>query len=516
MSIQNLAVAADITLNLENIQGDILVGMQKDAELFVLFTIDDVAAFKSRLPVLATTVTSTLKVVEREGVILRAKSSHSGVRLDLFGLNIGFTSKGLAKLLGTDEVADAPGVDPSFVAGAKSRAEDLGDQVDAWLDPFASDIADGVLLVTGPEATKVTVHADKILQSLAPTITAIYSELGETRPQRGHEHFGFLDGVSQPGIRGLTEPLNPEDETQGLPGQDLIYPGEFVFGYPGQVDRLVDPEATKDTQGPIVEAPLPWMRDGSYMVFRRLEQRVLAFREFVEGEAARLGMDKGLLAARLVGRWPSGAPLVLAPLQDDFGLGANDMANNAFEYQEDDPFQRRCPYAAHIRKTYPRDDLNDALDPAGNPIEALAGAGGEASVQTRRLRRAGIPFGPEVSDAEAVVDEGSRGLMFVCYQTSIVDQFEFVQRDWANAPDFVIGKGRPNGSGTVVPGHDPIIGQTADDARTFDEPVPNYPMGNVRSASAIGTRFVQATGAGYFFMPAISALAAGPLAQPTP
>jgi len=282
------------------------------------------------------------------------------------------------------------------------------------------------------------------------------------------------------------------DKDQGLPGQDLLWPGEFVFGYPGQPEP--GPGVSQSDEGPVATPPAAWMLNGSYMVWRRLEQQVVSFRDKVATEAARLGMDSALLAARMVGRWPSGAPTISAPLQDDFGLGGDETRNNDFEFGTD-PDQRRCPYAAHIRKTYPRDDLGDA---------------GEVSVQTRRLRRAGIPFGPEVGDEEVIGAEKSRGLMFVCYQTSIVDQFEFVQKAWANNPEFVPGKRHPGGGPEVTPGHDPIIGQ-ATGKRMMDEPLPNYPTGSKRSALDLPNQFVTATGAAYLFMPSLLALQDGPL-----
>ncbi len=188
---------------------------------------------------------------------------------------------------------------------------------------------------------------------------------------------------------------------QGLPGQDLVWPGEFVFGYPGQ-DRS-DPVS----EGPSPNMQAPWLRNGSYMVFRRLEQKVPEFRKFVAVRAARLGMDAELLGARMFGRWKGGAPLELAPLRDNPALARDDKRNNDFDYG-DDPFQRKCPYAAHIRKVYPRDDA----------------PGGEAEAQTHRILRAGISFGPEVAPGETTTSH-SRGLMFVCYQTSIERQFEY-------------------------------------------------------------------------------------------
>jgi Dyp-type peroxidase family len=253
-----------------------------------------------------------------------------------------------------------------------------------------------------------------------------------------------------------------------------------VFGYPGQHPK--DPH--KEGAPPHMAAP--WVRNGSYMVFRRLEQKVPEFWRFVRDQAVRLGMDPELLAARTVGRWKSGAPLELTPLRDDLKLGADEKRRNDFEF-DDDPEQRRCPYAAHIRKVNPRDDTRD-----------------KAEVQTHRIIRQGITFGPEVKPGETTTGK-SRGLMFVCYQTSIERQFEYLQRQ-ANDPNFVGGKRRPGG-GAVTPGFDPIIGQAAGGGvRTMDEPYPNYPAGSRRTTLTMPKQFVELTAAAYFFMPSITAL----------
>jgi Dyp-type peroxidase family len=209
------------------------------------------------------------------------------------------------------------------------------------------------------------------------------------------------------------------------------------------------------------------------------------FRRFVREQAARLGMDPELLSARMFGRWRSGAPLEVAPLRDDPKLGRDENRNNDFEFS-DDPEERKCPYAAHIRKVYPRDDVK------------------EAEAQRHRILRAGIPFGPEVAAGETTTAH-SRGLMFVCYQTSIERQFEHIQRQ-ANDPGFVRGKRRPSGA-PVTPGYDPIIGQAPGNGRReMDEPYPNYPAGNRRTTLSIPKEFVVLTAAGYFFIPSISTL----------
>jgi Dyp-type peroxidase family len=257
----------------------------------------------------------------------------------------------------------------------------------------------------------------------------------------------------------------------------MLDPGLFVFGYPGGTPPK-----------------LPWMKNGSFMVFRRLHQLVPEFKQFLLSQAQALGMDPVLLGARLVGRWQSGAPLALTPTQDDTTLGNDPQQNNDFDFG-DDPDQRRCPFGAHIRKTNPRKDIpKTALDP-------------------HRIIRAGIPFGEEVSDAESSTGktQQDRGLLFVCYQTSIPQQFEFVQNSWANNPRFVspiFPKQRPDGTGPVTVDFDPLIGQAKPPAvaRTTDEPIPNYPTGNVRSTLNLAQAFIVPTGGGYFFIPSITAM----------
>jgi Dyp-type peroxidase family len=507
MAVQELAEDSRTSIKLRSIQGDIVVGLQKDVEKFIFFTIKDLRKFKRAVKSIQPLVTSAETAADREAKIAFAKKAGSSVRFAFLGLNIGFTYSGLEKLLGqADFGAAVPGFDASFRAGAEARAPALFDDLAHWKPAFRGGAIDGVLLIAGPDDQLVQNFATALVRSFGKAISIAYDEMGKTRPQRGHEHFGFLDGVSQPGIRGFTTPENPVDKEQGLPGQDLIHPGEFVFGYPQQVDPFkVNRTATKEEVGPIAQPPLPWMENGSLMVFRRLEQKVLAFQENVAQTAALLEMDPALLAARMVGRWQSGASLVQAPLQDDIGLGSNKFLNNDFEFGGDH-FQRRCPYAAHIRKTYPRDDLNDA----GHPL--LAGESGEASVQTHRIRRAGIPFGPEIGPEDQIGAEVSRGLMFVCYQTSIEEQFEFIQMRWSNDVNFVVGKQRPPGSGggPVTPGQDPIIGLSGG-GLTMDEAIPNYPTGNTRSTISIAQPFVTATGAAYFFMPSLDALRDSPI-----
>jgi len=475
-----------LPLEMHDIQGDLLVGMQKNAELFLFFRITNSRRFKDIAKrQLISRVTTALTVNERERRVAQRTAYGGTSDEEWIGINLGFTKDGLTQLLGKNR----PRMEAAFERGADA-AQTVAALHDpdpgAWIAKFRSDRIDGVFLIAGRNEPSVTFIGNTVRAQLSGSIKIVFSEIGTVRPgkNRRHEHFGFVDGISQPGIRGLTHPSRPSTTPdQGLPAQDLLWPGEFVLGYPGQ-----DPQEP-EKPGPIAPLPAPWARNGYYMVFRRLEQRVPEFRRFVAVQAARLGIYPELLAARMVGRWRSGAPLELAPLRDNPSLAANDMRNNDFDYA-DDPFQRACPYAAHIRKANPRDDPS----------------GGKAETLRHRIIRAGIAFGPEVMPGETRTMH-SRGLMFVCYQASIERQFEFIQSQYSNNPDFVGGKRRPDDGSPVTPGFDPIVGQAqGSGARFMDEPAPNYPTGNRRTKLEMPEPFVVLTAAGYFFTPSITAL----------
>jgi Dyp-type peroxidase family len=222
-----------------------------------------------------------------------------------------------------------------------------------------------------------------------------------------------------------------------------------------------------------------------------------------------------------VGRWASGAPAVLRPDADDAELADNDCRNNNFEFAEggdeppkrrphpgdckdvaepgNDPDGARCPFAAHVRKAYPRNDTSS--EPRLRKLW-------ESTTQTHRLLRRGIPYGEaSASTAHAPApDTVDRGLLFLAYQVSIVDQFEFVTRFWANDEDF-----KEEGAG-----HDPIIGQNAGGKtreRRFRLNLPGETQPIVTEKE-----WVIPTGGGYFFAPSIDALAmlAGPASAEGP
>ena len=219
-------------------------------------------------------------------------------------------------------------------------------------------------------------------------------------------------------------------------------------------------------KGKLSDAGPAWAQHGSFLVFRRLRQDVGAFHSFLQEQADKLHLDPALFGAKVVGRWPSGAPILRSVVADDPALGNNDCANNDFEFFKSDPgpfppdtsppvgtdnqctgpgkfasspgdrIGNICPAFGHIRKAYPRDDITPAGSKGSGQDEQSDLS--EQNTQTHRLLRRGLPYGPvsHSTFSTPVSDDIDRGLLFASYQTSIEGQFEFATRAWVNNPDF--------------------------------------------------------------------------------
>ena len=234
----------------------------------------------------------------------------------------------------------------------------------------------------------------------------------------GRTSFGFKDGIGQPAIEGSgIPPTNPMERP--------IKPGEFILGYPDETGSL-----------PPMPTPSVLGQNGTYIVFRKLHTRVAAYRRYLREKAASRE-EEALLGAKMVGRWQSGAPLAVAPDEDDPELGADDARNNAFLYG-DDPRGFKCPAGAHARRANPR----DALD-------------GEGSVDVRlhRMIRRGTSYGPMLPEGVLEDDGEERGIIFVFAGSHLKRQFEFVKTQWLNDGIFIGAPqeadplvGRPTGS----------------------------------------------------------------------
>ncbi|MEH2423958.1 MAG: Dyp-type peroxidase [Nostoc sp.] len=540
-------------LNVNNIQGNILGGFNKDYQALLFLEIENPNAFKQWLESQINFIATASEVIAFNRLFKSSKQRQGREgTVKATWVNIAFSFEGLKKLTkDADSFTDA-----SFKAGLAARAVDLNDPVDKDGKPIGWVVGgpnngkvDVLFIIASDDRTDLLEEVSRILESVVAftdgkgnakssgaRITFFEEGADLPPPLSGHEHFGNLDGVSQPGIRGrvsenpkelLTPRQNPENPNQGKPGQDLLWPGEFVFGYEEQNNDALKLE---DSKGKVVSAGLHWANDGSYLVFRRLRQDVYKFHKFLNNTAANLDTDPQKVSAKLIGRWPSGAPTVRTPEKDAPSLGNDDNANNDFEFNGDDPpdgkfFKNdvvppsadatglRCPFIAHTRKTYPR---NDKTPGGGGPGPKEIDRS-EVTTQTHRLLRRGIPYGPvspstpnnPLQDPNFV----DRGLHFLAYQTSIEDQFEFVTRFWANNPTFSEPAATNHKVDGKLPlGHDPIIGQSennkpnGDRTRKFFIHLEDDQGQPVNKELTAPEDWVIPTGGGYFFAPSISAL----------
>ena len=451
-----------------NIQGNSLAGFNKDHQAFLFVRFRDALSARAWLGTLVPRISPLSEVLDfsnlRRSMIGRLGREPRS--LAVTWINVAFSARGIGMLKreGDDLEEDA------FNVGlAGGRSDILGDPTDRsqWkVGGTEKTSADALVIV----ASDVATHLKKVVRELRAAIKAakhklLFVQEGHALEGdlRGHEHFGFRDGVSQPGVRGVTK--SPK------PGQSMIWPGQFVLGLPRQDDA--------NPAQPLEPLPCPdWAKNGSFVVFRRLRQDVKGFWQTMNDEAARIGagaefpgLDPTRLASMLVGRWPSGAPFVLSPKADNPDLGHS----NDFIFGNDDTFPPVCPFAAHIRKVNPRED----------PVEG----GGPNSTLTRRFLRRGIPYSDGAAD---------QGLLFVSYQTSIQNQFEFVSQQWANSEHLPVVP--PGG----VSGFDAIIGQNADGARERSSML--FTATGTATAVKLTQDFVVPTGGGYFFSPSISTL----------
>jgi Dyp-type peroxidase family len=509
---------AEAELNLENIQGNVLAAFNKDHQCFLFVNFPAESDPKGWLKAVNPEVASSEEVGAFNALfkkINQRRGAEQGT-VKATWINLALSASGL-QALGIS-TADLEAFPASFRAGMKAQAPTIGDvgasAPEHWIKPLGSPDVHALVLVAADDAEDlddaVLRHVDRLADH---DLRLLFKQDGHARADLpGHEHFGFKDGVSQPGIRGLTAP-DPNNPNQGQPGQNLLWPGEFVLGYPTQLKHpnppapippppnygsgeAPPPISASDIPtepGPVVVDGPSWATDGSYLVFRRLRQDVPGFAVLVNATTAQEQTPTALIGAKLVGRYKSGCPLertpdepaALDPQVADPSIAdpslLDDAKINNFEYDRD-PEGALVPRAAHIRKVYPRNEQTPG--------------GGEADTQTHRLLRRGIAFGqpydpgapsgsPQAGDATFPHD---RGLLFLCYQRSLEDQFEFVQRLWVNNPNFP----QPGD------GQDPIIAQAAE-PRTFRAP-------GLREPQLSLPQFVTTTGGEYFFTPSISAL----------
>jgi Dyp-type peroxidase family len=492
---------------LDEIQGNIVPGFLKDHQHFLFFSITDATAAKIYLNKLGSRLSTSFEVLtahEHRKSMLKRLDREPDAAHFIFK-NVALTATSLGRLTTSKEVNEFG--DVPFKQGLTTqRSAIIGDpkvktepgHASTWIVGGTSHPVDVVLILASDRLDWLLDESKKLVAEFSSQgMSMVHEDRGDAdaAPCHGHEQFGFKDNISRAAIRGRwhTDPHKfvsprkfPTDKTFDTvradfaePGSRLVWPGHFIFGYgrqKGDDTRSYDP--TDQAKGPA------WAKNGSLMVYRRLRQHPDEFRRFVAKAAESLakkypasGLDQDRLGALFIGRWKSGTPLVRSP-DKDIGINKEESLNY-FSYSEKqtpplpgdswpnsaDPDGVLCPLAAHIRKVNPRDQVaNDLGLPERTP--------------PRSILRRGITYTAATDD---------KGLLFVAYQSSIADQFEFLMTNWINRSD------TPRDSA----GQDPILSQAR--GRVF-----HLPIGNKIEEISISSAFIVPTGGEYFFSPSIS------------
>ena len=492
------------------IQGDILAGFRKDQMTLLFLQFEDPARARAWLADLAPAIATTKQVAAFNKKFSQARRTSGGddpEALNAIWLGVSFTYPGLQLLSGrSDPIPDVPAGTTleAFVQGATARALELGDIDDSarerWLFGHNSGrTIHAVLTVAAdtPRDLQNAIDAQREAATRAAAVIVFQQNAATlTGARRGKEHFGFKDGVSEPGVHGFDEedPQRP-GYVKDHAGTRLIPPGEFVVGRP----RVT---VEGDRRGYPAAAIPAWMNDGSFHVVRRLAQDVPGWWAQVGKQLDSLKNAKGAvpenatvewLAARLVGRWRSGAPVHKCPSHDPVH-DAVAVRDNDISFK-DDPDGLKTPLYSHLRKTAPRDGLVDSGDLVP-----------EVFMDARRIMRRGSPYGQPFDPANGAAGgpDAARGLMFISYQADLVEQFEFIQKAWVDPSGFPHGRENPPGPDGMVSGYLPEIN---DGTINYESPAPEGGTGLKTTPLSI-SRFVRTEGAVYAFAPSISTLKA--------
>ena len=515
-------------LELADIQGNILtaygkIGFPKARHL--LLHINDAAAGRATIEWLRHRVTTALRWPSRR------KGTPTGpqsVDRPAVTLNLGFTFSGLLAL--GVPTRTLRGLPDDFIDGMSARASILGDGDRQSWDPvwLAAGSGRPHVLVALNAQMQADGHPVPALDELTALIIAHCAQsAGGVTLLSGHrgpqtrwqelsalleqgpdgswvpsprEHFGYIDGVSDPVFDGQYADGETHRRAQGngkIDGKgawSALATGEFLLGWPDEAQEI-----------PGSAMPLDFSRNGTFVAYRKLHQDVAGFAAWVDRTAQQFGAHwqladpkaaRATLLAKMAGRWQDGVPLIAAPDYPAWlafnrswpGDGtAAQQAERAlrlvtFTYGQDRD-GAKCPVTAHVR----RSNTRDMLDPQGtNPDMSVRS--GSALNNRRRILRRGLPYG-SVSQ-----DDGEHGIVMLATCASLSRQFEFVQQQWL---DYGLDFGAGNDTCPLVGNHGP-------DAKFV---IAAEPGSGLAPFIASGLpQAVSARGGDYFFVPSMTAL----------
>lgn len=504
-------------LDLADIQGNILQAFVTGYPIarFVFLQIPDAPAGRAFIYAYRSRVTTALRWDHSnayDGPILATKPD--------VAINLALTYKGMKALgLPTRTLAQLP---PEFIDGMRARGKILGGDEEvsgqakwdkAWDDDIHILVGLNALLdpETGTAVAQIGVetnylqalcnaHGIKIIgrhgtaDSQWQDAAANMQKTKATYQPVPTEHFGFIDGISNPVFEGQfgEDPhadvmmaigqgkILPVKDPQTTPPEDRWAPlatGEFLLGHPDEAQEI-----------PGSAAPASLMRNGTFLVYRKLHENVGSFKSFIQEASTYYARVTGIapadacliLKAKIAGRWPDGVPLVVAPtiaawheFTAKYAGQASDLPYVDFTYAGD-PEGAKCPVTSHMRRTNPRDSFDGASS---------------ALINRRRLLRRGIPYG-QTTDSDA--DE--HGIIFLGMCASLSRQFEFIQQQWIS-----YGLDANAGNDTC-----PLVGNRAGDAKFVMAVDPK--TGEAPFIWSGIPKFVEMRGGEYFFLPSMTAL----------
>jgi deferrochelatase/peroxidase EfeB len=452
-----------------DVQGNILRGYRQRRVRHLVLEIADRAAARRWLAAAVSGNGDGVPQITREGRERWATKPDTC-------FNIGLTFEGLAKL-GTPSIS--LGMFPKeFIEGMNASAIKLGDvgssAPENWPAPFN-------------EPKRIHLVASIYASEIAQLDRVQHQALGDGKALKllgacdgwisrdNHVHFGYRDNIAQP---RFAEIHGPEDHADGQPRAPL---GTVLLGYPTNFEGLT------------WRVPERVGHNGSFNAFRVLAQDVAGFEAYLTETAtyllthpnvdellppgAETNIGEGfsrhtalreVVAAKMCGRWRSGAPLALSPDKPTHNVTANN-----FDYVGEDA--SRCPYGAHIRRSNPR---------GGQIVQRVAN-------HSRRLVRRGMPYGPDYDPTRP--DTKERGLLGNFLGANISAQFEAMSYDWIN-----LGLQDPRITGS----NDPMLGANDPATSWFDLPLKSGATIRLRGLP----RFVTTRGGAYTFLPSLSAI----------